>query len=235
MKHFWELLFFSAEARDNSLFFKTPEDDEWVKLQPYIEYVEIREEDEIMKSYEKFSKWVILGISTFRKFENPNDITNIEELKNNIMKIFKVGFYGSIYFLSFKKRIQQYKYFVSNPDIKIAWLLWNSIDLKFFSLFYNVAIPSVKLNQILYVPRLYSLLSTSLSDGQDSLLRMNDESNHSDNEESKRSHQIEFYADSSDDSSESSFHTNKNEFNNETHMTIIIHPIFVKEWCKFIQ
>ena len=41
-----------------------------------------------MKSYEKFSKWVILGISTFRKFENPNDITNIEELKNNIMKIF---------------------------------------------------------------------------------------------------------------------------------------------------
>ena len=218
-KHFCELLHWSAISKDNELFFKSPEDEEWINLQKYIEYVEIRDEEEIMSSYEKFSKWVILGISTFRKFENPNQYTNIEEIKNSIMKIFKVGFYGSVYFLSFKKRIYQYKYFVSNPDIKIAWLLWNSIDLKFFSLFYNVAIPSVKLNQVFYIPRLYTLLGTSTNNNINSSSRnigsiFNSENNND------RTDKIEFYAESSEDSEESSFHTNNREFNNKTHIMV---------------
>ena len=51
-------------------------------------------------------------------------------------------------------RNRQYKYFVSNPDLKIAQYLWNSVDLKFNSAFYNMNIPKLKVHKVIYVPKL---------------------------------------------------------------------------------
>jgi hypothetical protein len=127
-----------------SLVYSSPDSDQWKKLQPHLEYIEIHDEQEIIKSYEKFSNWVVLGNAVLSK-----GLVG----ENNLMKFFLTGMYGSLYFFHLKSRHDQFRYYVANPDLKISKYLWNSIDINVVSTFYNSSIPRIKLNQIIYIPK----------------------------------------------------------------------------------
>jgi len=114
LKHIPEVFYFTLKSMTNDLFYEPEDSDNWKALSKHIEYVEIRDEDKIIESYEKFSKWVVLGNAVMSK-----GVIKGTNKTQQLMRMFLTGVYGSLYFFHLKNRKDQYKYFVSNPDLYI--------------------------------------------------------------------------------------------------------------------
>ena len=66
-KHMPEVLYWTFRSIDISLLYQPPESLQWNQIQSFIDYVEIREEQQLLKSYEKFWNWVVLGNACLSK------------------------------------------------------------------------------------------------------------------------------------------------------------------------
>lgn len=100
VKHTPEYILNILKFMTDYLCYQSEDSDEWQQLLPYYSYEEIKEEDDIMKSYNKFAKWVVLGSATLSRSYTTNS-----ELKT----IFKSCFYNSLFMISEKMRLMQYK------------------------------------------------------------------------------------------------------------------------------
>jgi len=203
-----EALYWSYFSRDVSLLLSSPKSPKWRNIDPYFEKIEIRDEEQLINSYDKFGSWIVLGNAVLSKGLVP---------QNYFMKFFITGLYGSLYFFHSKSRHEQYKHFVSNPDLKIAQFLWNSVDIKVFSSVYNVKVPRVKMNQILYIPKTDPNFISN-HPFLDKILEKFEN-----NEELKEPNLIDeerHFNAFGEVSQDTNYHTNSKEFNESTHVQV---------------
>ena len=76
-----------------------------------------------------------------------------------IAKYIKSGFYGALYFLSKKRRMDRNDYVNANPDMNLAIELWNMLENKIVSQALEIIIPKVKVNRKIYIPMVDTILT----------------------------------------------------------------------------
>lgn len=144
-KNLDEFLYNTLKSMKNDLCYRTSEDKAWKELDPYYEEIKIYDEDKIKKSFEYFSDWIIIGNAMFSRSFNTKSV---------IKNLLQSAIFGSVYFLDKTSREEQFKYFVANPHPGISKIMWESIDMNIFCKFYTMKAPRVKVNQIIYLPKM---------------------------------------------------------------------------------
>lgn len=72
----------------------------------------------------------------------------------NIKKLYKTGMSAVKFFWNKSLRVDQYMSFITNPDIKIAKQMINIFDNKHIISAYQINLTYVKINEVIYIPKL---------------------------------------------------------------------------------
>ena len=68
--------------------------------------------------------------------------------------VFKTAGYAIVYGMSKTKRLQQYEYFMCNPDLDALLGFYNAMDSVFMKRIFNRTLDSIKVCQKIYIPNL---------------------------------------------------------------------------------
>lgn len=72
----------------------------------------------------------------------------------NLNKLIQTGKSALTFFMNKTKRVDQYMTFISNPDVKLAKSMFDIIEQKNVVSAYQLNLASVKVNQLIYIPKL---------------------------------------------------------------------------------
>lgn len=86
-------------------------------------------------------------------------LSKTDEKDHTIKKYIKSGFFGAVYFLSKRRRMERNDLVNANPDLNLAIELWNLLDNKFVSHALEVMMPSIKNNKKIYIPMVDTIIT----------------------------------------------------------------------------
>lgn len=97
---------------------------DWDLLLNYYTYYEFKNNKTVVQNYQNFYNYVAIGNAMLSKTNHTDHI---------VAKYIKSGFYGALYFLSKKRRMERNDYVNANPDMNLAIELWNMLENKLVS------------------------------------------------------------------------------------------------------
>lgn len=126
------------------LFSKDGDDPAWQRLRQVTQLMVPDDEQHLQKGFQQFARHVAVGNAMLR---------GGLQYQNSSMKKIVVGGGAMYYFLCREAAVHQTRLSHANGDLETAKALWNLLDTKLVSPMYQTLIPSIHLNQVIYVPR----------------------------------------------------------------------------------
>ena len=75
--------------------------------------------------------------------------TYTEGIRQTVMKFASIGYYR----LRGSKKTVQSQFFLANPDLETARMIWGMADTGFIKKAMNIVLPSVRVNKCIQIPR----------------------------------------------------------------------------------
>ena len=114
------------------------------KIENVYKFIEVDTKENVLESCKSFIDWVLYTKAT---------LSQGAEKQSFISKIFSAGFYGTYYMFSKKRRIQQVKKTFAKVKINEVKEFLRLVDTSFISSLTSLTFPSIKYNQLIFIPR----------------------------------------------------------------------------------
>lgn len=137
-----EMIYSAFSTDPEDLFYKPLDHPDWKLIFDNYSFYEPVNQTKFFEQYKGVYEFIAYGSAFMSKGKSESKFKSVLKTMN----------WAVLYLIFKKKRMEQFDFFMSNPDVDTALKFYNLPDTDFMQKLTAVMLPKVKVNQIIYVP-----------------------------------------------------------------------------------